>query len=122
MSLYHEGVQIDHVNVIVEKVNDDLAGDARGQRADGRKHSSFRHVAISRHWLSMSYSGNRTWDEGKQMKLYSIKNSNADNVQPLGGARPMHTGRGCGPTAWMATSRWRSLACLEPTKDGERSD
>lgn len=39
-----QGIQVDHVTVVVEEVDGGLAGDAGGEGSDGGEDCSFRHV------------------------------------------------------------------------------
>ncbi|KAK5625389.1 hypothetical protein RRF57_001105 [Xylaria bambusicola] len=43
VTLDNQRIQIDHLLMVVQEVNDDLARNARGQRRDGRECRSLRH-------------------------------------------------------------------------------
>lgn len=47
MPFLDEGVEVDHLEVVVQKSEDDLAGDARGERADCCEYCSFGHFRLS---------------------------------------------------------------------------
>lgn len=48
MPLYDERVQVDHLDVVVQKVNDDLARDAWRQRRNRRECRALRHCHRAR--------------------------------------------------------------------------
>jgi hypothetical protein len=44
MPFFNKGIEINHSDVITESGHDDFAGDPDGERSEGCKHGSFRHL------------------------------------------------------------------------------
>ncbi len=61
MSLLDQRVQIDHLLMVVEEVDDHLPSDVRRQRRNRCKHCAFRHPGVV---------GGRSFAENKQLYFF----------------------------------------------------
>jgi hypothetical protein len=56
MTLFHERIKVYHIFMGVQSLNDDLPGDSRRQRSNGREDGSFRHFGRLR-WQGVENEG-----------------------------------------------------------------